>query len=314
MSKTIFSPSNKPLFLAPMAEITHYPFRKLLEEIGGVDVFYTEMLSANLLASSNINKSVFLKGIEYKREKPLIFQLLGNDVNVLKKAAKVSLSLGADGIDLNLGCSAPFVYKKGMGSGLLLDRKKLKFILSELRNVIDKSFSVKMRIGLKENLEDFLKLIVDIKECGVDFIVVHPRLIKEKFKRKARWNYIAYAKSIGGVKIVGNGDICDFYEGIKRRDEEFVDGIMIGRCAVSNPWIFKEIKEGEEVKKDFKWTFLRFMELVREYLPEKYQLSRIKIFSKWFTKNIEFGHFLWKEINKSDNLSEIERKILDFFE
>lgn len=314
MVTDFFENNRKPLFLAPMAELTHYPFRKLLEEIGGVDVFYTEMLSSEQIVFQGVEKSIFLKGIECERGNPLVFQLLGNDVEVLKKASKILISIGADGIDLNLGCSAPFVYKSGKGSGLLNDRENLKRILCGLRDTIkDVPFSVKMRIGISPDRDEFLDLIGDIVKCGVDYVVLHPRLVNEKFRRKARWEYIEFIKKEYNVIVVGNGDITDWKMGVNKLNNKYVDGIMIGREALSNPWIFREIIFGKNLEKNYRDFLLEFIEYVRKYLPEEIQLKRVKLFVKWFTKEILFGHYLWKEINNCDNLMGVEKIILDFF-
>ncbi len=308
-----FNLPDKPLFLAPMSELTHYPFRKLIEEIGGVDILYTEMLSAEQIVYQGVKKSIFLKCIECYREKPLIFQLLGNNPEILKKAAEILIPLGADGIDLNLGCSAPFVYKKGKGSGLLMDMDMLEKTLCSLRDIIkDISFSVKMRLGDSLEKEEFLNLVEKIVMSGVDFLVIHPRLIKEKFKRRARWEYIECVKKEFNIDVVGNGDISDYHVGVKRLSNPYVDGVMIGRAALSNPFVFKEIKFRKELKKDYRGFFLKYIEYVKKFLPEEIHLKRVKLFSKWFTIDIPFGHFLWKEINNCGSLFEIEKIIFDY--
>lgn len=229
----------KPVFvLAPMANITTLPFRSICREMGA-DIVFTPMLSSNAII---YNPEETLKIAEFLlSEQPVIVQIFGYDGDLIAKAANiVQQRLNPAGIDINMGCPAPKITGNECGSALLRDYDKALEIAKHVRANFDGQLSVKLRLGWCEF--DALPFAKKLQEIGIDAISVHGRAAKQGYSGKADWEAINEFADTLDIPVIGNGDIVSAEEAWERLEDSRLAGIMIGRGALGNPWIFREIK------------------------------------------------------------------------
>lgn len=228
--------------LAPMQDVTDQPFMAVIAECGAPDYFVTEYFRVH--AQSRLEKHILPAVTENETGRPVFAQMIGEDVTHLMRTTRDLLQHPVAGIDLNMGCPAPNVYKKACGGGLLRDPAKIDEILGELRSIIPGLFTVKMRIGFQdtENFETILKLI---NKHDVDMLSLHGRTVKEMYRSEVHYDFIKQAVETVKCPVLANGDVKS-----ARRSREILNytgaaGVMIGRHAIRNPWIFKQIRELE---------------------------------------------------------------------
>jgi len=221
------------LILAPMSGITDYPFRRLVREMG-CNLAFTEMVSAEGLLRKGRS---FLK-IE-KDEHPVSVQLFGSDPNILAEAAQVAEGMGADAIDINMGCPAKQVVKTGAGADLMRFPEKVKGILFEVRKKVKSLITIKIRSGWDGEHINAVEISKIAEDCGIDAISIHPRTRVQGFRGQADWSLIGEVKRAVHIPVIGNGDVTTPPLAKKMLEETGCDGVMIGRGALGNPWIFR---------------------------------------------------------------------------
>ena len=309
------------LILAPMATLTHQALRKTVANFGGVDEYYTEMINASsLLHGGQFEKYYILNDVEPEKT---VWQLTGDEAKPLSEAAAVVKDCGGIGIDINMGCAAPAIYKYGAGiSWMLKPISETSSMLSAVKNAIgEKRLSVKIRLGdedfTMEKLFTFADMLVGE---GVSQIVLHPRTKKEKYTRPPKYNllneFCQYVKeNHSGVTVIGNGGVRDVASYNKLLSvAPTLDGIMIGRAAVEKPWIFAELKKsgksfegtGEELETeiDLYQVAEGFLEDLCQFQPKEFYPTRAKRFFEYFIDNFFFGHSLKAKIQNTDEKSE----------
>jgi tRNA-dihydrouridine synthase B len=210
---------SQALVLAPMSGISDPPFRLLARE-KGADLAYTEMVSAEGLVRGNNGCSRLLEA--NPAEGPLIGQLFGTDINV--------------------GCPAAKIVKKGAGAALLREPQRLREILKQVRDGIRIPLGIKIRSGWDEENCNCLEIVQMAEDCGVDLVAIHPRLRSQKFSGEADWGLIRMAKERTGLTIIGNGDVRSPADAARMLQETGCDGVMIGRGSWGNPWIFERVR------------------------------------------------------------------------
>ncbi len=302
---------DEELILAPMAEISHVALRMLIRHLGGCDRFYTEMLSAHRLVRTGPSNSLFMLRDEVETD--LIYQLLGGEPDTMAEAASILHDVGANAVDINMGCSAPVVVKRNEGIALMNDPDRARQVTRAVRCAFPGHLSIKLRLGWDLDwpaLQDFGRMLCDE---GVDGVVLHPRLKQEKFKRRARWDWIARLGDVLPVPVVGNGDVKTLDDYRRLRHDGGCRAVMIGRGAVSRPWLFRDIRTGEETDPPRQPILRQFIDLVHHYLPPENRLSRIKIFTYWFSQSLFFGHTLYSAVQSSRSTEQAEAAIADFF-
>lgn len=224
----------------------------------------------------------FLKIV--KEEHPISVQFFGANPAVLAEAAGIAQNLGVDAIDLNMGCPAKQVVKTGAGVALMRCPKKVKEILVEMRKKITCPLTIKIRSGWDEKQVNAIGIAKLAEDCGVDAITVHPRTKEQAFRGRADWNMIAEVKRSVRVPVIGNGD-ADTPSFIRKMlDETGCDGVMIGRGALGNPWIFKRRPSGspEERKRMIDHHF----SLIEKYYGEENAAYQIRKHLFWYTKGL----------------------------
>lgn len=306
-----------PLALAPMVGLSHSALRSLVMELGGVGLLYTEMLSARRLPQDNERISPFL--IKSPQEYPLFYQLVLHEESYLERAVEKVQSLGAQGIDLNLGCPAPKQRKQGAGCALSTDHAAVRAILAALRRLTALPLSVKIRLGERLDEAEYLDLCRIVEGEGGDCLTVHARLNKEKFCRKPRWEWVAKAKENVAIPVLANGGIFSVEDAMECLRVTGADGLMLGRGGVARPWIFGQIAAMISGKRVLRESFVmsnvyrRFIELLTVRFPPERRLGRLKEFTHYFAASYTFGHHLASGVQTSESMEQAVERAERFF-
>ncbi len=305
-----------PLFLAPMAGVTHSALRTVVKECSGVGLLSTEMLSAKRLPSENDQISPFV--LKSAIEAPMSYQMLVSDPADIPKAMEKLHQFGANAVDLNLGCPAPAIRKRGAGSKLSEDHQLVRKVIAMARRSTALPLSAKIRIGTelhKEKLQNFCKML---EGEGLDYLIVHGRLQKEPFCRAPRWEWIGIAKDAIKIPVIANGGIFTVNDAKKCLKITGADGLMIGRAAPQMPWLFAEINHAiydgplpPPVNRPA--IYKRFIDILETTFPAGRQIGRTKEFSHYFCKNYPFGHHLGSTIQGCTTMEQVREIARSFF-
>jgi nifR3 family TIM-barrel protein len=226
------------LILAPMDGISSYPFRSLTRSLGSA-MSYTEFISA--VDAVHLTKRLKQHIYFSEAERPVVFQLLDNDVNRLVKAAENLLVYKPDIIDINLGCPAKDIANRGAGAGLLRYPDKIGQIFASLQRAIPIPITAKIRLGWDDDHLNYLETAHAIQENGGALIAVHGRTQKQSYSGEANWDAIAAVKQSVSIPVLANGDVRSIADIDRIKKQTNCDGVMIGRAALENPWIFSRL-------------------------------------------------------------------------
>ncbi len=284
-----------PTFLAPIADISDSIFRQIVKEFGGAGCVFSEMISADAL-TRGCKKTALMLNYEYT-EKPIFFQIVGKDPLRMAMAARMLEDLGADGIDINMGCPSKNVTKSGGGSALLTDLKKAAEIIKTVRRVLSIPMTVKIRAGWNENTLVYNEIGKIAENEGVDAVFFHGRTKKQMYSGSVNYRWIADLKSRLNIPVIGNGDIVDRDSLVKMLDTG-CDGVMIARAAIKKPWIFKTILTGEDVDSDTLLAVIekQFVKLKEKY-PENLAKHKMKLFLSWYSRSLPNGKSIRLQLN-----------------
>lgn len=228
-----------PLALAPMAGITDLPFRVICRRLGcGMTV--SEMVSAKGLLYKNVKTTEMLR-IDDK-ERPTAIQLFGSVPHELAAAAKQVAASGADIIDFNMGCPVPKIVNNGEGSALMKNPQLAYEVLAAMVDAVNIPVTVKFRAGWDENNRNAVEIALAAERAGVAAVAVHGRTRQQFYEGRADWGIIAEVKRAVRIPVFGNGDIFTVADGLRMLEQTKVDGLMIGRGADGNPWLFSQLK------------------------------------------------------------------------
>lgn len=302
-----------PVFvLAPMADITTLPFRSICKEMGA-DIVFTPMFSANAIIH---NPKITLELAKFlPEEQPVIVQIFGYDGELIGKAAKiVQKELSPAGIDINMGCPAPKITGNECGSALLRDYDKALGIVKTVRTIYDGQLSVKLRLGWKDfDVLDFCKRL---EEIGIDAVTIHGRTTKQGYTGLADWEAINKISQSLSIPVIGNGDITTWQEAYLRQNDAKVLGVMIGRAALGNPWIFKEIKEKKDIntsKTQIAEIAYKQAELSTEFYGERLGPIEMRKHLGWYLKGFAGAKELREQAVRVNSLAEI-KDVLERFQ
>ncbi len=231
--------NNTKIYIAPMAGVSDYSFRRYMEKFGA-DLIFTEMISSNNLAMYNTKE---IPKILKLREGNAV-QIFGENIERLNNCAKYVENIGADHINLNCGCPMKKIVSNGSGATLLKEPDKIKRILYSLREILkpETKISLKIRLGYEE-ANKHLEIAKIAQELKCDHITVHGRTRSELYTGFANWNYIKEVKESVTIPVIGNGDIFSLEDAIDKIKFSGVDGIMLARGILGNPWLINDIKE-----------------------------------------------------------------------
>src|SRR5947199_10529533 len=228
-----------PLVLSPMAGVTDVPFRALLKRRGGIGLTVSEFISVEGLTRNNPKSRRQMRFFEYER--PFAVQIFGGQPERMRMAAEMAEEVGADILDINCGCPAPKVVKHGGGSGLLKDLPRLETILKEIKKAITLPLTVKIRAGFYDSTINAVETAKIAEACGVEHIALHGRTKEQGYRGLANWDLVSEIKQVVSVPVSGSGDLTTIEGAFARFRETGCDGVLIGRGAMANPWIFRQI-------------------------------------------------------------------------
>jgi nifR3 family TIM-barrel protein len=305
--------------LAPMAGVTDSIFRRLILNLGGCGLVSSEMTNAASVTPKALRRHKLLDYLP--EERPLVMQLSGNDPDLLARAAQTVEELGADVIDINCGCPSPKVTGGGHGASLLRDLPKLSRVLEAVRAAVDVPLTLKFRAGWDEEHLNYIETAQRAEAAGVAALALHPRTREQRYTGEADWSRIAAVKRSVSIPVIGSGDIHDAADALRRMAESGVDGVMIGRSATTNPWIFRQIGElrrGEEpftpAIADKRDLLLRYISLCEAELPERLALNRLKQLIGQFFIGLPGSAVLRTSVQRTTNLEPARQLIVEFFD
>ena len=305
------------LILAPMAGVTDLPFRLIVEKFNP-GLVCTEMVSSKALFYGDEKTKQLLKTDGEKR--PISMQIFGSDAESMAYAAKYVSEI-ADIVDINMGCPAPKVVKNGDGSKLLLDLNKVEEIIKAVVANSKVPVTLKFRKGWDEQHIVACEVAKIAEKNGISAITIHGRTRDQFYSGKADWDIIKKVKQSVNIPVIGNGDIIDEETARNMLEYTGVDGIMIGRGAMGNPWIFEQIQHyletGEKLPKP---TNQEKYEILKEHIEldirekgEGVALNEMRKHIAWYTKNMKDASSFRNEINHIDNKDELMKKIEEYF-
>ncbi len=309
-------------FLAPLAGITNLPFRLLIKECGCA-VVSSEMVSAKGFFYNSAKTMTLLSS--RTEEQPLSIQLFGSEADLLANCAAAIQDLKtAKIIDINFGCSVKKVVKQGAGVALMKQPELAHTILSSIRKAIDLPLTIKIRAGWDSSGQDALRIAQIAQDAGVDAIILHPRTANQGFKGKADWNLIKMLKQKLSIPVIGNGDITCVEDAYKMMSLTGCDAVMVGRAALSNPFIFSQIdtflETGSYQVPSRNRVFSAMSHLIRGYIDffgEDIACKMLRGRLSWFIKglpgcsafrkklsSIESGHHALSLIKEFEGLTD----------
>ena len=298
----------RPFFiLAPMADVTDWPFRQIVAACGRPDVFYTEFVSADGLCSPG--REALLIDFKYSElEHPIVAQLFGSNPEKMFEAAKLVASLGFDGIDINMGCPDKNVMKQKAGAALIrqpeLARELMRAAKAGAPNL---PLSIKTRIGDGRNiLDEWLPVLLEEKPAA---IIIHARTRKEMSKVPAHWETITQAVQIAKgseTLIIGNGDVLDLADGRKKVEETGCDGIMLGRAIFGNPWLFAEKIPTVEERLS---AMIQHTKLFVELLGEHKSFHIMRKHYKAYANGFDGAKELRVQLMETENLADVQKVV-----
>lgn len=236
------------LAIAPMQDVTDLPFWKLMTAYGGADLYFTEYFRVH--TASNLERSILESITANPTGKPVIAQMMGNDIPSLVRTAIELQRHPVAAIDLNLGCPAPVVYRKCAGGGLLRQPRQVDEILGALREAISIPFTVKTRIGF-DTTDTFDELLGIFAKHRIDLLTVHGRTVKEMYGAEVHYDFIARAVRELPFPVLANGNVHSPRMAAEILDRTGARGLMIGRGAIRNPWIFHQIRQQQRAETHF---------------------------------------------------------------
>ncbi|WP_334878674.1 tRNA-dihydrouridine synthase family protein [Nostoc sp.] len=285
--------------LAPMQDVTNLWFMKLIAHYGSPDYFFTEYFRVN--DTSRLNRSILAAITENDTGRPVFAQMIGESIPHLVRTAKELCNYNIAGVDLNMGCPAPRIYRKNVGGGLLLYPEKVDRILGELRSAVnDRPLTVKMRVGF-ENTDNFYEILDIINRHSIDLLSLHGRTVKDMYHGVVKYDLIASAVKRVDCPVLANGNIHSATTALKVLSETGAAGVMVGRWAIGNPWLFNQIRQairGEPIAPVPLVEVRNYIDRLSQTpysatMPVRSRVGYLKMFLNYIALNVDAeGHFL----------------------
>jgi len=300
------------LALAPMQDVTDLPFWKLMAGYGGADVYYTEYFRVH--PTSNLEKYILKSVTQNPTGRPIVAQMIGNDIPSLVRTVRELQQYPIAAVDLNLGCPAPVVYRKCAGGGLLREPRRVDAILGALRDAVKIKFTVKTRLGF-ESPGVFDELLPIFAKHSLDLLTVHGRTVREMYRSEVHYEYIARAVAELPCPVLANGNVHSASNADEILKITGARGLMIGRGAIRNPWLFHQIRQhrrGEALFVPRGLDVLEYVHLLYEAVcspevSESAQVQKMKKYMNFLGLGVDpAGRFL-HHIRRTDNKADFFR-------
>jgi len=322
-----------PYLLAPMAGVSEMPFRVLALSMGA-GLATTELISAKGIFYKNARTRQYLT-FDRERERPYSVQLFGGEVESMAHAAREAVALGADIVDVNMGCPVKKVTKTGAGSSLLCDPPRAAELIRAMRAAVDDAVPItaKIRTGWDAHSINCVDMTLALEEAGCAAVAVHGRTRAQGYAGQADWSHIRAMKDAAKVPIIGNGDVCSAKDARRMIDETGCDAVMVGRAALGNPWIFESLRAGEDLPAPSADERCR---VIRAHLhahvafhvacaeddpgahrrrstPEEQAIKTFRQHLIWYSRGLKGGAEFRAHAMTLSTKSEVERAVLAFF-
>ncbi len=284
--------------LAPMQDVTDLPFMRVMAHYGAPDYFFTEFFRVH--AQSRPEKHILRSIVENQTGRPVFAQLIGEHIPDMVRTVKELLKYPIAGIDLNMGCPAPKIYKKNVGGGLLRDPAKIDELIGSLRDAVPGLFTVKMRIGF-DSTENYARVLDLINKHGVDLLTVHGRTVKEGYRSDVHYDFIGHAVRTVRCPVLANGNITSAARAAEVLAGTGAAGVMLGRHAIRTPWIFRQTRERLGEPASLRAAFQPTLADVREYIgrlyaetnapgiPESAHVAKMKKYLNFVGQSVDAG-------------------------
>ncbi len=319
------------MVLAPMAGVTDTVFRRFIRGLGGCGLIMTEFTSSHgVIANDHGSPKPKLsrkRGFNYlyyePDEHPISAQLFGSDPDVLADAARIIEDQGFDTVDMNFGCPVKKVVKCNGGSGLLRDMPLVERILRKIRSAVKIPFTCKFRTGWDDDSIVAVQMGKLAEDCGLQAVALHGRTRAQGYAGRANWDLIAALKQAVNIPVIGNGDVFSAEDAVRMFETTGCDGVMIGRAAPTNPWIFRQtaqyLADGrydeptERDRYDMIRDYYRMLDADHDKISGDVT-GKMKQFASQFTRGVRNGSQLRKDIYQSKTPEEVRRRVDEFFE
>ena len=316
-------PDHRPaLVLAPMQDITDLAFMGVVDGYGGPDYYVTEYFRVH--RDSSLDKKILRSITQNKTGKPVFAQMIGEDIKALTRSAKELMQYPVAGIDLNLGCPAPTVYKKNAGGGLLRLLDHTDSILGALRDCVDGKFTVKTRVGF-ESHEEFDAILAVFQKHDIDALTIHGRTVREQYRTPVHANLVKQAVELMKCPVIANGNVVNVATGKAYHAQTGAAGLMVGRGAIRSPWLFQQLKDSYEgrpvvtpTRKDLHGYVTALYHAVaenerRKSYVEGSHVNRMKKYMAYISQGIdaEFEYQIRRVKTQSDFFNACDRFMLD---
>ncbi|HSM14694.1 MAG TPA: tRNA dihydrouridine synthase DusB [Thermoanaerobaculia bacterium] len=314
-------PVDPPLVLAPMAGVTDRDFRLIVRRIGGVGLVTMEFIASKALVRG-VRKTLDLMHF-VEEERPISVQIYGSEPETMAEAARQVEAIGADVCDINMGCPANKILKGCSGCALMGDLDLARRIVAEVRRALSIPLTVKFRLGLDDARRNFLELGRICEGEGADAVAMHARTARQMFSGDARaqWGEIARLKQALAIPVFGNGDIREAADAVAMLDETGCDGVLVGRAATKNPWIFRQAADLLAGREPETASLVARRDLVLEHFrlvaareEGKYALHKLRKFTGWYTHGVPHGRELRQRINELPDVPSFLAAVEEFFE
>ena len=304
--------------MAPMAGITNMAFRKIIKDFGA-GLVYSEMVSDKALCYGN-TKTIDMLQVD-DGEHPVSIQLFGGEVETMVKAAKfIDQHSNCDIIDINIGCPVNKVLKADAGSKLLLYPDKIYEIVKGIVDNVSKPVTVKIRSGFDSKHINAVEVAKLIEKAGASAIAIHGRTRSQMYEGKADWKIIADVKAAVKIPVIGNGDVRSVEDAKRMLEETGVDAVMIGRAALGNPWLIKQVVQSletgviieEPTYQEKIAQCLSHAKKLMEIEPEKVAMFQMRGHAPWYIKGLKSSARVKNELSKINTFEELETILKDY--
>jgi tRNA-dihydrouridine synthase len=293
-----------------MQDVTDLPFMRVMAKYGGPDVYFTEYFRVH--RDSHPEKWILRSIDENPTDRPIVAQMIGQDIPALVRTAKELQRHPVAGIDLNLGCPAPIVCKKEAGGGLLKNPGKIDEILKALRDAVETKFTVKTRVGFDDAAE-FEGLLEVFSRHPIDLLTVHGRTVREMYRPLVHHDRIAQAVAAMPCPVVANGSVYGPESAQATLEKTGAAGLMIGRGAIRNPWVFNQIREAQLGQVTTRPTlrdvraYLEdlYRETTTEEVPERARVGKMKKYLGYLAPGIGEEDAFWKAAREATRMEEL---------